>query len=98
MKRKMKAFLMATLMLFTTVATLLGNATVVRANDLTIKLHYNRGDADYTDWSVWFWELGGEGVDTPFVEENGEMVATKVVTLIFLYLFLIIKYLGTLYH
>ena len=80
MKRKMKAFLMATLMLFTTVATLLGNATVVRANDLTIKLHYNRGDADYTDWSVWFWELGGEGVDTPFVEENGEMVATKTIT------------------
>ena len=80
MKRKMKSFLMAALMVFTTVAALLGDATVVRANDLTIKLHYNRGDADYTDWSVWFWELGGEGVDTPFAEENGEMVATKVVT------------------
>ena len=80
MKSKMKAFLMAALMLFTTVATLLGDATVVHANDLTIKLHYNRGDADYTDWSVWFWELGGEGIDTPFMEENGEMVATKVIT------------------
>ncbi|MBR3770323.1 MAG: type I pullulanase [Lachnospiraceae bacterium] len=80
MKKKLKALLLATVMLFTTVASLLGDATVVRADDLVLKLHYNRPDGNYTDWSVWFWEIGGEGVDIPLVEENGEMVATKVVT------------------
>ena len=43
---------------------------------VVIKLHYNRPDGDYTDWSVWFWNFGAEGVDIPFAEENGEMVAT----------------------
>ena len=41
-----------------------------------IKLHYNRPDGDYTDWSVWFWNYGAEGMDIPFAEEAGEMVAT----------------------
>lgn len=80
MKKRIRALLLAVVMLFTTVATLLGDAAVVRANDLVLKLHYEREDGDYTDWSVWFWEVGGEGVDIPLVEENGEMVATKVVT------------------
>ncbi len=80
MKRKLKAFLMAVLMLFTTIATLLGDVSVVRADDLVLKLHYEREDGNYTDWSVWFWEAGKEGVDTPFSEENGEMVATITVT------------------
>ena len=80
MKKRIKAFLLTLLMLFTTVTTLLGDATVVRANDLSIKLHYEREDGNYTDWSVWFWEAGAEGVDTPFAEENGEMVATFAVT------------------
>lgn len=80
MRKKMKACLLAVLMLVSTVVTLLGDATVVRANDLVLKLHYEREDGNYTDWSVWFWELGKEGVDTPFAEENGEMVATTVVT------------------
>ena len=41
-----------------------------------IKLHYNRPDGVYDDWSVWFWNAGKDGVDIPFAEENGEMVAT----------------------
>ena len=80
MKKRMKALLLTAVMLFSTVAALLGDATIVRANDLVLKLHYEREDGNYTDWSVWFWELGKEGVDTPFAEENGDMVATKVVT------------------
>lgn len=43
---------------------------------VTIKLHYNRPDGDYSDWSVWFWNYGHDGTDIPFAEENGEMVAT----------------------
>ena len=47
------------------------------SNDgVTIKLHYNRPDGVYADWSVWFWNLGAEGVDVPFANEGGEMVAT----------------------
>lgn len=80
MKKRLKALLLAVAMLFTTVATLLGDATVVRANDLVLKLHYEREDGNYADWSVWFWEYGAEGVDTPFAEENGEMVATITIT------------------
>ena len=41
---------------------------------VVIKLHYNRPDGDYTDWSVWFWNFGAEGVDIPFAEENGEII------------------------
>ncbi len=46
------------------------------ADSVVIKLHYNRPDGDYTDWSVWFWNLGAEGVDIPFADEGGEKVAT----------------------
>ena len=44
-------------------------------NNVVIKLHYHRPDETYDDWSVWFWNFGQEGVDIPFAEENGEMVA-----------------------
>ena len=43
---------------------------------VVIKLHYHRPDGDYTDWSVWFWNFGQDGVDVPFAEEDGDMVAT----------------------
>ena len=46
------------------------------SNSVVIKLHYHRPDGDYTDWSVWFWNFGQEGVDIPFADENGEKVAT----------------------
>ncbi len=43
---------------------------------VVIKLHYHRPDGEYGDWSVWFWNAGGEGSDIPFADENGEKVAT----------------------
>ena len=49
------------------------------SEQVVIKLHYNRPDGVYTDWSVWFWNMGQEGKDIPFVEENGEQVATFAV-------------------
>ena len=51
-------------------------AAATGEDGVVIKLHYNRPDGDYTDWSVWFWNLGEEGVDIPFAEESGEQVAT----------------------
>ena len=77
MKRRIRAFLLALVMVFTTIAASLGNATVFKADELIIKLHYNRPDGNYDNWSVWFW--APTGVAVPFAEENGEMVATYTV-------------------
>lgn len=51
-------------------------AAAAEEDGVVIKLHYARPDGVYDDWSVWFWNLGQEGVDIPFAEEDGEMVAT----------------------
>ena len=74
MKKRIRAFLLAFVMLFTTVAATLGDVSVFKADQLVIKLHYNRPDGNYENWSVWFW--APTGVAVPFAEENGEMVAT----------------------
>ena len=46
------------------------------SSNVVIKLHYNRPDGVYDDWSVWFWNMGQEGVDIPFEDVDGEKVAT----------------------
>lgn len=81
MKRRVRAFSMAVLMLFLTVfASVRDVQTVKAAEDLTLKLHYHREDGNYEGWDVWLWEIGGEGGGYAFAEEDGEMVATKVIT------------------
>ena len=37
--------------------------TMAAEDGVVIKLHYNRPDGNYTDWSVWFWNYGQEGQD-----------------------------------
>ena len=74
MKKRIRAFLLAFVMLFTTVAASLGDAEIFKADQLIIKLHYDRPDGNYDNWSVWFWAPTGVAVN--FAEENGEMVAT----------------------
>lgn len=76
MKKRIQAFFMAFVMVFTFVASFWGNVAIVKAADLTIKLHYEREDGNYTEWSVWFWVDGVESADIPFAEENGDMVAS----------------------
>ena len=69
-----------TLALLLAVMLVLGNIAVSGAaadeDGVVIKLHYNRPDGAYDDWSVWFWNYGEEGVDIPFADENSEKVAT----------------------
>ena len=48
-------------------------------NTVTLKLHYTRNDATYTDWNAWLWTDTISGKQYDFVEENGEMVATMQV-------------------
>lgn len=81
MKQRVKAMFLAVMMLFLAVMTPLLHVMDVRAaGDLVLKLHYNREDENYDGWDVWLWEEGKDGAGFPFAEENGEMVATKVIT------------------
>lgn len=79
MKRRMMAFLAALVLLFSCVP--MGSmVTANAAEELILKLHYHRADGQYDGWDVWIWEAGKDGAGHPFEEENGEMVATKVIT------------------
>ncbi|MGN0343119.1 MAG: type I pullulanase [Roseburia sp.] len=80
MKRRVKAFVMAVLMVVMTVGTILCDATIAQASDLIIKLHYHREDGNYEGWDVWMWEEGADGAGYELVEEDGDMVATMTVT------------------
>ena len=81
MKRRMRAMFMAVVMLLLTVMSSFASVSQVKAaGDLVVKLHYNRPDGNYDDWDVWMWEEGKDGAGYPFENENGEMVATKVIT------------------
>ena len=63
-------------MVFTMIASTLTGAIVAKADDnLVIKLHYNRPDANYTDWDVWMWD-NGDGKGVPLADEDGDKVAT----------------------
>lgn len=81
MRRRMKAMFMAMVLLVMTVVPFFMDVlTVKAAEDLTLKLHYHRADDNYEGWDVWLWEEGGDGGGYAFEEEDGEMVATKVIT------------------
>ena len=76
MKKRIRAFLTAFVMTCIFLTSFLGNAVTARAGNLTLKLHYEREDGNYADWSVWLWVEGADSLDAPLIEENGEMVAT----------------------
>ena len=48
-------------------------------HNVTVKLHYQRADGDYTGWNAWIWTLAMGGKGYQLTEENGQMVATVVV-------------------
>ncbi len=81
MRRRVKAMFMAmVLLVMTVVPSFMDGMTVKAAEELTLKLHYHREDGVYDGWDVWLWEEGGDGGGYAFAEEDGEMVATKVIT------------------
>lgn len=81
MKKRVRALVMALMMLLVTVFTSIADVATVKADqDLVLKLHYHREDGNYDGWDVWLWEEGGDGAGYAFADENGEMVATKVIT------------------
>ena len=81
MKKRVSAFLLALVLMIAPVLTGVSTAMAAEAGgDLILKVHYHRPDGNYGDWTVWLWEVGGEGIDAPLAEEDGEMVATMTVT------------------
>ena len=81
MHKRLKTFSMALIMFLTTVlAAFIDVMPAAAAEDLTLKLHYHREDGDYEGWDVWMWDSGSDGAGYEFVEEDGDMVATKIIT------------------
>ncbi len=82
MKKTAKALFLVVLAALLAMQTVLVSAASAAGGDsaLTLKVHYHREDGDYSQWSAWLWEIGGDGGDFPFQEEDGEMVATKTIT------------------
>lgn len=70
MKKRVQVWMMALLMLLSTVAFSFSNAESFKADEtgLTVKLHYQRNDDNYTDWDVWAWPEGGNGAAYAFTE------------------------------
>lgn len=80
MRQRIRALLLGIVMFAMTIAGSFADVTTVKAaEELTLKLHYHRADGNYDGWDVWLWEEGGDGNAYAFEEEDGEMVATKVV-------------------
>ena len=82
MKKRINAFLLAMLLLAMPLLTTVSNAAApATGGDLILKVHYHREDGVYDNWTVWLWELGGgDAIDAPLNEEDGDMVATMTVT------------------
>ena len=53
-----------------------------QSGDLTVKIHYQRGDGNYTNWSYWIWLKDGSGTitkpDNSTVSSAGGWVAANV--------------------
>ncbi len=79
---KIKRFIAAFLALVLSIG-LLGNvvpSVIAKGADLVLKVHYHRVDGKYDGWDVWLWEAGKDGAGYEFKDEDGEKVATKVLT------------------
>ena len=74
-KGRIHAVLMAAVLLFVSVVSCISDIPKVRAaEELVLKLHYNREDGNYDGWDVWIWEIGGEGNGYAFAEEFPALV------------------------
>lgn len=82
MKKRVQVWMMALLMLLSTVAFSLLNAESVKADEtgLTVKLHYLRSDAAYDDWDVWAWPKDANGAAYAFAEtgDKGKIATISV--------------------
>lgn len=81
MKGKVRALFSWAVLAMAIVCGLAGSGIKAYAEGgVVIRLHYNRADGNYNDWSVWFWEEGKDGADYAFTNEDGDFVATMEAT------------------
>ena len=57
-------------------------AQAAQSGNLTVKIHYQRGDGNYTNWTHWVWLKDGSGTitkpDNSTVPSSGGWIATNV--------------------
>lgn len=71
MIKRMKAMLMALIMVASTVLSAMSDFQVVQAADgITVRFHYLREDGNYTDWNMWIWAAGADGTANEFTGED----------------------------
>ena len=51
----------------------------MQKNEITVKLHYNRPDDNYSGWNAWMWTLTKGGRDYAFDQTEADRTATMVV-------------------
>ncbi|MBQ3544153.1 MAG: type I pullulanase [Lachnospiraceae bacterium] len=73
MKRRLKALLMAFVMMVTTVISLNGNFVKAMADEDGIKVvfHFTKEDNDYSDYRMWLWTIG-DGFEVNMVDNGTE--------------------------
>jgi len=70
-KRRIPAGMLALLMVFITVLSVLGHGMTAQAAGTTLIIHYGgRADNSYEGWNLWIWEEGREGQQVDFTDED----------------------------
>ena len=77
MKKRLKALLMAFVMMVTTVISLNGNFVPAMAADdgITVVFHFTKEDNDYSDYRMWLWTIG-DGFEVNMVDNGTEATYT----------------------
>lgn len=76
MKKRLKALLMALVMMVTTVISMNGNYVAVQADDgITVVFHFTKEDNDYSDYRMWLWTIG-DGFEVNMIDNGTEATYT----------------------
>ncbi len=71
MRKRLMAGMLAVLMVFVTVVSVLTPSMAVQAAGKTLIIHYGgRSDNSYDGWNLWIWEEGREGQQVDFTDED----------------------------
>ena len=78
MGKRLKALLMALVMMVTTVISLSGNYVQAKADasdELSLVFHFTKDDNSYDNYYMWIWTIG-DGVDVPMIASSSEATVT----------------------
>ena len=76
MKKRLKALLMALVMMVTTVISLNGDYITAKADDgITVVFHFTKDNNDYSDYRMWLWTIG-DGYEVHMTDNGTEATYT----------------------